>query len=40
MTILSELPLSHLRQVQNIVDKEIENFGAGRLDSAALIIFP
>ena len=40
MAILSKLPLSHLHQVQNIVDEEIKNFGTGWLYSAALIVFP
>ena len=40
MAILSKFPLSHLRQVQNIVDEEVKNLGAGWLYSAAFIVFP
>lgn len=38
MTILSELTLSHLSQIQNIIDEKVQNFGAGRLNSATIFI--
>ena len=38
MTVLSEFSLSHLGQIQNVVDEEVQNFGAGRLDRAAFFV--